>query len=191
MVLPNSALKRDAPKAARPLAPRLERTEGISMSMIGNYRRVTEGELNALLEEPETIAEFLYGDESANTPDKQLDVDKAWHAIHYLLNGTTWGGNEPLVNAVLGGLPVGEEDVGYGPARYLRPIQVAETSKALQTISSQQLWSKFDAVAMKKAEIYPELEGGEEDKEYVCGNFEELKSFSPPPRPMGTRFSFT
>lgn len=147
------------------------------MSMIGNFRRLTEGELNALLEEPETIAEFLYSDEAQADTERQLDVDKAWHAIHYLLNGTAWGGKEPLVNAVLGGVPVGEEDVGYGPARYLRPSQVVETSKALQSISSEQLWSRFNAAAMKKAEIYPDFEGGDDDKEYVCGNFEEIKSF--------------
>ena len=145
--------------------------------MIGNYRRLTEAELNALLEEPGTITEILYSEEGQDDTDKQLDVDKAWHAIHYLLNGTAWDGKEPLVNAVLGGLPVGEEDVGYGPARYLRPTQVAETSKALQAISSEQLWSRFNAAAMKKAEIYPEFERWEEDKEYICGYFENIKSF--------------
>lgn len=147
------------------------------MSMIGNYRCLTEGELRALLEEPATITEILYNEETQNETENQLDIDKTWRAIHYLLNGTAWGGKEPLANAVLGGLPVGEEDVGYGPARYLWPTQVAETSKALQSISSEQLWSRFNAAAMKKAEIYPEFEGGDEDKEYICGNFENIKSF--------------
>lgn len=147
------------------------------MSMIGNYRRISDGQIDALLQNPETIEEFIYSEEAQSETDQQLDVDKAWHAIHFLLNGTSWGGKEPLANAVLGGLPIGEVDVGYGPARYLRPAQVLETSKALQNITAEQLWARFDAAAMKKAEIYPEFEGGEEDKEYICGNFEEIKAF--------------
>lgn len=147
------------------------------MSMIGNYRRLSQGELAALLAAPETITDFLYGEQNYSETENQLDIDKAWHAIHYLLNGTTWGGKKPLVNAVLGGAPLGEEDVGYGPARYLLPSQVAETSKALQPISHEQLWSGFDAAEMKKAEIYPKFEGGEDDRGYICGNFEEIKLF--------------
>ena len=147
------------------------------MSMIGNYRCITENELDTLLEVPETIAEFLYGEKTQAETEKQLDIDKAWHALHYLLNGTAWGGEGPLANAVLGGEPIGEEDVGYGPCRYLRSIQVFETSNALQIISSEQLWSRFNAAEMKKAEIYPKFEGGEEVKEYLCGNFESIKAF--------------
>jgi hypothetical protein len=78
---------------------------------------------------------------------------------------------------VLGGVPVSEEDVGYGPVRYLRPSQVIETYKAIQFFSSEQLWLRFNTDALKSAKIYPGFEGGEEDKEYICGNFEKVKYF--------------
>lgn len=147
------------------------------MSMTGNFHRLSEDELDSLIANPEGITAFLDQEGAAQGDADQLDIDKTWHAIHYLLTGTTWGGDGPLANAVLGGLPLGEEDVGYGPARFIRRRQVAETSQALQEISSEQLWSRFDAKAMRKAQIYPEFEGGDEDREYVCSYFEDLKKF--------------
>jgi hypothetical protein len=147
------------------------------MSMIGSYRSLSEKELDALIANPAGIGDFLFTKDDPAGTENQFDVDKAWHAIHFFLTGESWGGEEPLANAVLGGVPLGEEDVGYGPARFLRAAEVAETSDALQKISPAQLWSKFDADAMEKAQIYPGLEGGEEDREYVCDNFEELKKF--------------
>jgi hypothetical protein len=144
------------------------------MSMIGNFRRLSEDELDSLVASPEGIVDFLNAECGA---EDQLDIDKTWHAIHYLLTGDSWGGEGPLANAVLGGVPLGEEDVGYGPARFIRSSQVTETSRALQAISSEQLWSRFDAKAMRKEQIYPEFEGGEDDREYVCTYFEDLKKF--------------
>jgi hypothetical protein len=145
--------------------------------MIGNFRRLAATELDALLANPEGISAFLYEDDAAQDEEVSLDIDKSWHAIHYLLTGAAWGGTGPLANAVLGGLPIGEEEVGYGPARFIRSIEVAEASQALQGISSEQLWSRFDAKAMREAQIYPDLEGGDDDRKYVCNYFEDMKKF--------------
>src|SRR5919108_645463 len=41
-----------------------------------------------------------------------VDLDKAWHAIHYMLTQSAWDGNEPLNFLVGGGAPVGDIDVG-------------------------------------------------------------------------------
>jgi hypothetical protein len=58
------------------------------MSMIGNYRRLTEGELNALLANPETIAEFLYSDEGQADMDKQLGM--ACNSLSFKRNCMGW-----------------------------------------------------------------------------------------------------
>ena len=55
------------------------------MSMIGNFRRVPDARLLALLEDPESVVDFL---EEQGFSD--LDVDKAWHGLHYLFTGTAW-----------------------------------------------------------------------------------------------------
>jgi hypothetical protein len=78
------------------------------MSMIGNYRRVTALELASLQQAPNQIMRFLYPDDSTSIPaDRHLDLDKTWHAIHFLLTGDPWEGEPPLRNAVLGGTPLG------------------------------------------------------------------------------------
>lgn len=149
------------------------------MSMIGNYLRLPEAELQKLLEKPEAILEFLYPeDDSEPGGDRHLDTDKAWHLTHFLLTGEAWDGEVPFCNAVLGGTEIGEEDVGYGPARYLTPSQVKSTSEALAAISPDQLWQRFDLDAVRKCKIYPSgWEGNEMDRTYIVEYYTSLQTF--------------
>lgn len=90
------------------------------MGMIGNYRRLTIEQLTALQETPDSVFSFVYPeDDSSIPPDSNLSIDKTWHAIHFCLTRDPWGGEPPLVYAVLGGVPLGDDDLGYGPARFL------------------------------------------------------------------------
>lgn len=149
------------------------------MSMIGNYLRLPETELQKVLEKPEGILEFLYPeDDSERDDDRRLDTGKAWHLIHFLLTGDTWGGEAPLCNAVMGGTEIGKEDVGYGPASYLTPPEVNEVAAALAAISPEELWQRFDAEAARKAEIYPVgWEGSEIERSYVLEQYASLQAF--------------
>jgi hypothetical protein len=147
--------------------------------MIGNYMRISETKLKELLAHTEQLSGLLYpeGEESAR-PDEQLDIDKSWHLIHFLLNGHTWEGEWPLVGVVMGGTEVSDEDVGYGPARYLLPREVAEVSRALDRISPQELWSRFNPEAVRAAEIYPEAwQGDSGDRDYITDNYDRLRTF--------------
>jgi hypothetical protein len=84
-------------------------------------------------------------------------LDKAWHGIHYLLTGTAWEGDPPLNFLVSGGQEVGEEDVGYGPARTLTPGETREIAGALAAVSDDQLRARFAPGEMMRLEIYPEI----------------------------------
>jgi hypothetical protein len=86
-----------------------------------------------------------------------LHLDKSWHGIHYLLTGTAWEGNPPLDLLVSGGEPIGDIEVGQGPARALTATQVAEASRALAALSDESIRSRFDPPAMLAAKIYPEI----------------------------------
>ena len=149
------------------------------MSMIGNYRRVTPKELAALQQRPETISTFLYPANIEAVPiDRSLDIDKAWHAIHFLLNGEPWEGDLPLHNAVLGGTPLGEEDVGYGPARFLTPTEVAEVARALRGITPDELRARFDPQRLAAANIYPSIWDDPDDAlDYMLINYQSLARF--------------
>lgn len=148
------------------------------MSMIGNYLRLPEAELQRVLQAPESITELLYPeDDSDHPPDRHLDTDKSWHLTHFLLTGEAWGGAEPLANAVLGGTEIGTEDVGYGPARYLTPAQVDAVASALAHISPDDLWSRFDPQQVRDAEIYPSgWEGNDTERDYIFDYFVDLKT---------------
>jgi hypothetical protein len=76
-----------------------------------------------------------------------LSLDKVWHGVHFLLCGKAEPDADPASQAVLGGEEIGEDDFGYGPARYLTPAQVAEISAILER--------NTPAAEVKRASIRP------------------------------------
>ncbi len=151
------------------------------MSMIGCFRRLGGSDLEKLLAEPRLIFDYLDAVEEAEGfgPFADLDVDKAWHGIHYLLTGTAWDGSPPLNFIVAGGHQVGDEDVGYGPARGFYPDEVKVLAAALDATEAKSLASRFDPDAMARAELYPDiwLQEGDEALEYLVDNLEALRDF--------------
>jgi len=83
-----------------------------------------------------------------------LSIEKAWHGVHFLLARTTYEPTEPPGDAVLGGMPIGE-DLGYGPVRIKTPEDVTQTSSALAALDLGVLRQGIQATALTVAEIYP------------------------------------
>jgi hypothetical protein len=129
------------------------------MSMIGNFRRLPDADLARLLAAPEEIADYLADEEPPEGFGScaNLDVDKAWHGIHFLLTGTPWAGDAPWNFIAAGGAEIGDVDVGYGPARGFTSSEVKEIARALASLPPEQLASRFDPKAMMAAEIYPTI----------------------------------
>lgn len=141
------------------------------MSMIGNFRRLPEADLARLLADPEQIAEYLEDEEPPEGfgPCANLDVDKAWHGIHFLLTGTPWAGEAPWNFVASGGTEIGDVDVGYGPARGFTSSEVKAIAKALGSVPPEQLASRFDPKAMMAAEIYPTIWDRPSEEDDTCG----------------------
>jgi hypothetical protein len=156
------------------------------MSMIGNFRSVPDADIAALFERPGRVVKLLYGDEPETggsnggvfslfrrgappEPDTwepsgegdELDIDKAWHGIHYLLTGTDWAGDPPSNFIVQGGREIGNIDVGYGPARALMSSEVQSLSAALDALPPEALAEKFNPEDMTHLKIYPTGSGPE------------------------------
>lgn len=125
--------------------------------MNGCYRRVTPAEVTMLRSEPLAVAPFLFPPEGvAPAVDRHVDVGGAWQALHFLLTGDPWAGGLPMANAVLGGEPIGEEELaGFGPARLLDPQAVQAVAGALRSLSADELVGRFEAAALNAAEVYP------------------------------------
>jgi hypothetical protein len=177
-----------------------------AMSMIGNFRSLSDDDLASLLENPARVEQLLYGDDlftgtngevvslfggAPSRPASELDeweqdgeadeidVDKAWHGIHFLLTGTAWEGAFPLNFIVSGGKEVGDVDVGYGPARALTSEDVRRLDAALEPLTSEELERRFDPERMAKLQIYPEIWEDEDDDslEYLIEYYTDLRAF--------------
>jgi hypothetical protein len=146
------------------------------MSMIGNFLQLSSAELETLIADPSSVEAFIYpeGDGCNNG----IDVDKAWHGIHFLLTGDAWGGEPPLANVVLGGTEIGD-DVGYGPARYLTADEVRAAADALKDIAPDVLRSRYVAMDLSENEIYPEIWDDPDDDAigYLMSCYQTLRDY--------------
>jgi hypothetical protein len=153
------------------------------MGMIGTFRRTSDARVEALVSNPDTISDYLVGDPDdaadAGEAYADLDVDKAWHGLHFLLTGTAWEGAPPLDFIVKGGRQIG--DVDYGPARAFSSADVRAIAAALRPIGPAELEARFDPAAMTKLDIYPSIWDRPRDEEdtlgYLLENYDALKAF--------------
>ena len=114
-------------------------------------------------------------------PADELDIDKAWHGLHFLFTGEAWAGEPPLGFILAGGTEIGDEDVGYGPARAFTSAEVGEIAAAFDTLTRDELARRFDPARMMELEIYPEIwdrdPTDDDTLEYLLEYFDLLKEF--------------
>lgn len=124
--------------------------------MVMLLQRVDAEEMAHLVDDDEFLERLLFGDEDAPpVPDpRQTDLDKLWHGVHWLLTGSAEESADGLGAVLFGGAEVGE-DLGYGPARLMRPAEVAAVYRALAAVPESELLARFDPVAMERAGVYP------------------------------------
>lgn len=119
--------------------------------------------------------------EFAEEEFRETDIDKAWHGIHFLLTGTAWEGEPPYNFLIEGGEAVGDEDVGYGPARAFNASQTRTIADALDVLTRNELATRFNAERMRSLEIYPDIwdrDPKDDDTLGYCLDFyDELKAF--------------
>ena len=157
--------------------------------------------IETLIRSPHAILRALYGEEleleappawkfwakrpppMPSFPDTQaeeIDLDKAWHALHFWFSGGANEGRFPAAFLLYGGREVGSVDVGYGPARCLKSTEVSHLETFLRQYTPDKLKSWYDPLRLMDAETYPEFwdeADREEMIEYLIQNFEDLKGF--------------
>jgi hypothetical protein len=105
-----------------------------------------------------------------------LALEKAWHGVHFLLCGE--GEPQPgLRGVVMGGREIGDDEFGYGPARYFRPAETAAIAAELRAVDPEtELRSRYEPERMTALGIYP---GGwsAEDGDWLLESFGELRDF--------------
>lgn len=145
------------------------------MSMIGGFLQVSPADLEALIADPSSMEGRIFTEDQEC--ENGIEVDKAWHGIHYLLANDAWGGDPPLANAVLGGTAIGD-DVGYGPVRYLTAEEVLAVANALKQIAPAEYRERYDERKLLKNQIYPQFWHDADDAAgYLLSWYEEMRSY--------------
>ena len=158
------------------------------MGMIIYFHAASDETIRSILADPPKVFalldddsdEALAGDlklDRARGEGRSIDLDKAWHAIHFLLNGTPWGGEPPLNLMLSEGATVGDEDVGYGPARAFSSKEAAAYATAVESLTGEMLMSRYNAEEMTRADIYPQIWDEGDIASYLVPYFDDLKKF--------------
>lgn len=174
------------------------------MSMIVDIEMVAKDEVEKILTwEPQAppppkpkptgilckFLSMLCGGPKAATPETPpfesgpgISLDKAWHAIHFLLTGAAAEGDWPEGFIVSGGAEIPGTDMGYGNARILTPAQVGEVNEVLRELDAEALHERYNPDKMDELSIYQAPTPGDEtaarsDWTYFVSNYSRLRKF--------------
>ena len=159
------------------------------MGMYCELRQLNPAYAHQLLASPGQVLHYVDSADTGRLPKaaqgEHLNLDKAWHGLHYLLTGMTWAGEEPNCYLLAGGTQVGNEqehDVfGYGPARVLAPAQVAAFSAAVAALTRDEIRRRYNPAEMTSLDIYPNVwdrpEEETDNRAFLTASAAELRGF--------------
>jgi hypothetical protein len=142
------------------------------MGMIGCYIALDNEQISQLAEGGE-LSEELEHDGA-----DQLDIDKAWQGIHYLLCGSIDDGPPPLGYVVP---MMDKQGIDYGDfgAFFLHHEQVAAASQALADLTEQKARQLYAFNEMVEAGVYPIVSNEDEGEffDYIWTYLTEIRQF--------------
>ncbi len=152
------------------------------MGMVYCLRRATDAQLSTLLRQPALIERFLYdaareeavvrtglwdklassfGFKRSQLPmsvvreeGDEIDIDKSWHVLHYLLTGDAEATDSPLSLLQRPYPNIGNEDIGWGPAFAIDSASMAAFAEAVHSIELAEFRYRFDPARMSEDDIY-------------------------------------
>lgn len=150
-----------------------------SMSMNGEYLRVTPAELDRALKDPEWALDLVdeiqdAHEESEPAPAgaRHFTTHQTWHLLGFLLQRSAFP-----VDIVHGEESLAADDWGYGPPRYLAPERVRLAADVLDRTTYDQLVQGVDPSELTKAEIYPQIWDSPASLEWARDLFTSLTEF--------------
>ena len=172
------------------------------MSMLAELRRVSSEDLSRLRADPSDILWYLHGSEPYQPPsglfsrlfrrqrqlrqrphewvappeDALLRLDQSWHAVHFLLTGSSGPADPPAGYLLSGGVELGDVDVGYGPARALLPEMEEDFARYIAVLPEAEARDRCTPEAMAAAEIYGAVRSPEEFP-HLWSLITDLRSF--------------
>ncbi len=146
------------------------------MGMIGYFFRTDDETLEKIRNG--STADVVF---QKDMEDYLLDIDKTWHATHFILTGHKYESEEDniLNPLIFGETPINDDDLGYGPAMLVKKDTVAQIAAALDEWDKETFRGKFHIKDLIENEIYP-VRNDEDEEEffiYVWEYFVFLKEF--------------
>ena len=137
------------------------------MGMSGNYFRTDESTVENIRRGAVALSDII-------------DIDKAWHALHFTLAGNAYGGDDDniLSRLVLSGNMLMEGDEEFSPM-LISASDVKAMVPALAALTREDFRERFDVEQMLENDIYPVTEDDDEEDffDYVWDAVEELREF--------------
>ncbi len=156
--------------------------EGREMGMVCEVWQIAEETVQDLLDDPSLGREVLselreYNEELPQDEKIVLSLDKAWDGINFVAD---YGKLElPQKFLTEGGTPLAAIDLGFGPARYYTPREVAQMSKVLGKASFKSVQRGLTVSDLVAKDVYPfeARESVHDALGYIEGYWEELGNF--------------
>lgn len=103
-----------------------------------------------------------------------LELDKAWHGVHFLLSGSRDGGSG-IEGFLLSGDQI--EEAGDAEVFYHSPQNVAAFAELLHQTPPSLLRERFNGDRMDALNIYPESRWSQAALDYLIEYYERLREF--------------
>jgi hypothetical protein len=102
------------------------------------------------------------------------DYEKSWHGMHYLLTGTSDGGDPPLNFLMGGGRELDLED-GEAPLLTHSSAETRRIAEALTRLSDEEVRARADPAEMQRLDLYPGVWGNAENLGYLLDDVRRLR----------------
>jgi hypothetical protein len=119
--------------------------------------------------DPLALARFAFPPGEAEI----LRLEKAWHGVHWLVNGVVEGGTPPLDELVTGGSPIGPS-LAYGPATILAAAEVQKLASALEALPVETVRARFNFELATRDSVYGVHDNS--NGEWLADSYVQLKA---------------
>ena len=126
---------------------------------------------------PTEVQETLIELDQSRGEGVELDIDKAWSGLNFLLTGEVWASDFPTGFLVDGGRVLNDDSKDFA-VRGFRSEEAVEILNALKAFDHETLKRRYDSQAFCDREVYPALNWSDADfEEYLWPYFRDLITF--------------
>ncbi|WP_066648257.1 MULTISPECIES: YfbM family protein [Sphingomonas] len=148
------------------------------MGMVWVLATASDEQVATLRADPSGLYDFVNSEEAYES-GRSLELDKQWHAVHFLLTGSAGATDDPL-SLIIGTFEEIGPDNGYGPAWFVPKRFIGEFDRTLSAQSNAEIAARYDAAAMVREDVYIAdalEEEGEEGLQFLMEDIDRLRTF--------------